>query len=292
MKRLGRSAALHRFPGRYPGTVVDDKDPDQEGKLRIRVDQVYGKAADDEKIADDALPWARPSVPCSGAQSGEFHIPPIGACVWVAFWGGSFEHPIWVGGWWSADDMPAAATSSYENGPKTRLVRTVNGHAFEMRWKEGESRIELKTEDGLELLLDVTGKKVSLISAKAKVELDDNASKVTVQSQGDVQVTAQGDVKVNATGNVNVTGAATSINVTGDATIVASKLEVTASPINLKGTTAVGAGPPKFALMDVRMIPLYAAHTHTTTVAGAPTGPPITGVITPGIANTLDLTSS
>lgn len=262
--------------GRYPGTVVSDEDPDRAGGLQIRVDQIYGLATDEEKIEDADLPWARPSFPVSGLKSGEFHTPPIGATVWVEFWGGQGDKPIWVGGWFTPDDAPDAAKSSYSPGPKTRIVRTTNGHVFEMRWKEGEERVEIKSAGGLDVKLDDHAKKITIKSAKTTIELDDNGSQLKVTVTGDANVAVSGNAKLDVTGSLEMDGG--------------TSAKLAAPTIAIEGVTAIGpAGPPKFALMDTRLIALFNAHIHPTIPVFS--GPPVIPIV-PLAANTANTTAS
>ena len=53
--------------------------------------------------------WAMPCFPVTGIQNGVFTVPPIGAGVWVEFEQGDPDYPIWVGGYYSAADVPAMA---------------------------------------------------------------------------------------------------------------------------------------------------------------------------------------
>jgi uncharacterized protein involved in type VI secretion and phage assembly len=90
-----------KFSGKYRGTVLNNIDPMQMGRLTVQVPDV-----------SNVLPstWAMPCVPFAGAQSGVFHVPPIGASVWVEFEQGNSDYPIWSGCFWgSAAEVPAMA---------------------------------------------------------------------------------------------------------------------------------------------------------------------------------------
>jgi uncharacterized protein involved in type VI secretion and phage assembly len=90
-----------KFYGKYRGTVVDNVDPLQTGRLMVQVPDV-----------SNILPstWALPCMPFTGVQSGWYAVPEIGSQVWVEFEQGNPDYPIWVGGFWgSAGDVPALA---------------------------------------------------------------------------------------------------------------------------------------------------------------------------------------
>jgi Type VI secretion system/phage-baseplate injector OB domain len=74
------------FYGKYPAVVIDNLDPEQRGRLRVRIPDV----------APDYEAWAVPSWP-AGQAPEEHHVPDVGADVWVEFERGDAEYPIWDG---------------------------------------------------------------------------------------------------------------------------------------------------------------------------------------------------
>ena len=90
-----------KFFGKYRGTVIDNIDPMQTGRLQAQVPDV-----------SNILPstWAMPCLPFAGIQSGFYAVPAIGSQVWIEFEQGNPDYPIWVGCFWdSAADVPALA---------------------------------------------------------------------------------------------------------------------------------------------------------------------------------------
>ncbi len=89
------------FYGKYRGTVINNIDPMQMGRIQAMVPDIAG-----------LLPssWAMPCVPVAGANMGVFTVPPIGAGVWIEFEKGDADYPIWVGGYWgSVAETPVMA---------------------------------------------------------------------------------------------------------------------------------------------------------------------------------------
>jgi uncharacterized protein involved in type VI secretion and phage assembly len=89
------------FYGKYRGTVVNNVDPLQIGRIQAMVPDVGA-----------LLPssWAMPCIPVAGINMGVFTVPPIGSGVWIEFERGDPDFPIWVGGFWgSAAETPALA---------------------------------------------------------------------------------------------------------------------------------------------------------------------------------------
>ena len=92
---------MSKYYGKFRGTVIQNVDPEQIGRIQVMVPDVSG-----------LLPssWAMPCVPFAGKQSGVYVVPQVGAGVWVEFEQGDPDYPIWSGGFWgSAAEVPALA---------------------------------------------------------------------------------------------------------------------------------------------------------------------------------------
>src|SRR6185312_8204491 len=98
--RLHRAAGavMSKFFGKYRGTVIQNVDPEQRGRIQVMVPDVSGLIPSS---------WAMPCVPITGKQSGVYAVPQIGAGVWIEFEQGDPDYPVWVGGFWgSAAEVP------------------------------------------------------------------------------------------------------------------------------------------------------------------------------------------
>lgn len=103
-----------RFYGKYRGTVVQNIDPQQIGRVMVMVPDVGTPVPGS---------WAMPCVPIAGIQSGIYAVPSIGSGVWVEFERGDPDHPIWVGGFWGlAAEVPALALIPPAIPPGTNIV--------------------------------------------------------------------------------------------------------------------------------------------------------------------------
>jgi Type VI secretion system/phage-baseplate injector OB domain len=90
-----------RFYGIYRGTVVNNIDPLQTGRILATVPDVSSITP---------TTWAMPAVPIAGKLSGVFMVPQIGAGVWIQFEAGDPDRPVWTGGWWGGvEEVPTAA---------------------------------------------------------------------------------------------------------------------------------------------------------------------------------------
>lgn len=87
--------------GKYRGTVANNIDPLQIGRIQVMVPDVAGFIPST---------WAMPCLPLAGINNGMFTVPMIGSGVWVEFERGDPDYPIWVGGFWgSAAEVPVMA---------------------------------------------------------------------------------------------------------------------------------------------------------------------------------------
>jgi hypothetical protein len=95
------ATSMTRYYGKYRGTVINNIDPEQRGRIMAMVPDVLGLTPSS---------WALPCVPLAGKQEGTFMVPQIGAAVWMEFEQGEPDFPIWTGGFWGlAAEVPALA---------------------------------------------------------------------------------------------------------------------------------------------------------------------------------------
>jgi Type VI secretion system/phage-baseplate injector OB domain len=101
------------FLGKFRGTVVQNVDPEQRGRLQITIPDVLGPGIPSS--------WAEPCFPLAGPTGppmGVYLVPPIGAGVWVEFEHGDPDHPIWVGCFCKLpSDIPLAALAGNPADP-------------------------------------------------------------------------------------------------------------------------------------------------------------------------------
>jgi uncharacterized protein involved in type VI secretion and phage assembly len=87
--------------GKYRGTVINNVDPMQIGRIQAMVPDLAGFVPGT---------WAMPCLPMAGINTGVFTVPMIGSGVWIEFERGDPDYPIWVGGYWgSAAEVPVMA---------------------------------------------------------------------------------------------------------------------------------------------------------------------------------------
>jgi hypothetical protein len=134
-----------RYIGKYRGTVVNNVDPMQIGRIQAIVPDV-----------SNVIPtsWAMPCLPSAGINSGVFTVPQIGAGVWIEFEHGDPDRPVWVGGYWgTAAEVPVLA----------HLVPpAVNGLTIQTTLKNGIVVSDVPGPTGGILIQTTTGAMISV----------------------------------------------------------------------------------------------------------------------------------
>lgn len=111
----------NRYYGKYRGTVVDNHDLEQRGRILATVPDVQGLVP---------TTWAHPCVPMAGKQQGAFLLPQIGSAVWIEFEQGNPNHPIWIGGFWGVfAEVPSSALMPPLPGGDNIVFQTTLQHA-------------------------------------------------------------------------------------------------------------------------------------------------------------------
>lgn len=134
-----------KFFGKYRGTVINNVDPMQMGRIQVQVPDVAGLIPGS---------WAMPCLPVAGINMGLFTLPAIGSGVWVEFEQGNPEYPIWTGCFWgSAAEVPAMA----------RLVPpAVSGITLQTTLKNGIVISDVPGPTGGILIQTTTGAMISV----------------------------------------------------------------------------------------------------------------------------------
>lgn len=86
-------ADVQQFGGLYRGVVHDVRDPLNQGRLRVRIPQLFGQ---------DVTEWAWPVQ----YSTTELALPEVGQGVWVAFESGDAGFPIWLGTFYTKSISP------------------------------------------------------------------------------------------------------------------------------------------------------------------------------------------
>jgi hypothetical protein len=124
----------HRHFGKYRGTVADNDDETNRGRLKVKVPAVLGELA----------VWAMPCVPYAGNQVGLFCLPEPGTGVWVEFEAGDLSFPIWNGFFWADSEVPGTAKAG---------VKMLATGSFTLSIDDGANSAEAAIKNGAALKL-------------------------------------------------------------------------------------------------------------------------------------------
>ncbi len=138
-----------RFLGKFRGTVINNVDPMNQGRIQALVPDV-----------STVLPtsWAMPCVPMAGIQTGVLAVPPIGGGVWIEFEQGDPDYPIWVGGFFgSAAEIPAMALLAPPAVPSITLQTPLQNGITVNDVPGPTGGIMLKSATGATIIVNDTG---------------------------------------------------------------------------------------------------------------------------------------
>lgn len=218
---------FRRYYGFYRGTCVDVEDPEEQGRILVRVPVVTW--------GNTNPMWAWPIMPWGGRDSGMFVVPDVDDPVYVVFENGDANRPMYLGGYWpkvDGSDNYAEGLGAYTSGkPTKRIFKTKAGHelSFEddpenlstkLVWhdpdgdkysflaftKEGNVQfanhkgcfMELRAidDDELVMIMDKTGNLFSM--DKDGIKMADQEGNVVSTGQSGVQVLSGSTVALNA----------------------------------------------------------------------------------------------
>ena len=170
------------FYGVYPALVTDVKDPDSQGRVRVRLPW----SPDAGGSAYEA--WARIATLMAGNNRGTWFIPDVNDEVLLAFEAGNPRRPYVVGALWNGSDAPPESMDGAgDNNLKTILSR--EGIRITMDDTSGAVKLTLETPGGNSVVLDDGGLKIT-------VE-DSNGNSMKMETSG-ITITASAKVTVNA----------------------------------------------------------------------------------------------
>jgi uncharacterized protein involved in type VI secretion and phage assembly len=170
-----------RLYGVYPALVTDIADPDQQGRVKIRLPW-----SPDSDGGYDV--WARLALLMAGNNRGTWFIPDVGDEVLVTFEAGDPRHPYVIGALWNGQDAPPERMdSSGQNDLK--VIRSRNGVKVTLDDSSGQEQMVLETPGG---------QKITLKDGPGAVEIvDSNGNSVKLETSG-ITVNASAKVTINA----------------------------------------------------------------------------------------------
>jgi uncharacterized protein involved in type VI secretion and phage assembly len=176
-----------RFYGKYRGIVMSNSDPDQSGRIQVKVPSVLGAANG---------VWADPCLPYADNKAGVYIVPPAGAQVWIDFEEGDPERPVWTGCFWNKQQAPSSS-------PQDAVIK-LGATTITISAAQGAGRMTVKVGDGdgaTTLTLTEQGAKIAV--KQASLEL--TADAVALAVGGDRLTVKTGKVEAAGSGGALLT---------------------------------------------------------------------------------------
>jgi uncharacterized protein involved in type VI secretion and phage assembly len=178
MLKLGRDAQPI-YEGRVTGVVIgiveDLRDPDNLGRIRVRLPH----------LADELTDWTRVAAPMAGSGRGFFFRPQKGDEVLLAPEHGQARRYYVIGALWSAADKPPPDLGEAVKN-NIRAIVTPRGH-----------RITFDDTPGSELIriVDHSGKQTVVIDGSS-ITIRVGGGDLTLQATGSINLSADQDVVI------------------------------------------------------------------------------------------------
>jgi uncharacterized protein involved in type VI secretion and phage assembly len=183
-----------RWYGVYPALVTDLRDPDGQGRVKIKLPWVPDTGDQAYEV------WARLATFMAGNNRGSWFIPDAGDEVLVAFEGGDTRRPYVIGALWNGKDAPPQAMDGGGQN-NLKVLRSRNGVKITLDDTSGQETMILETP---------AGQKITLKDMPPSIEvLDSNGNSIKMEAAG---ITLNSPAKV---------------------TVMASTMEVTASMVTV-----------------------------------------------------------
>jgi uncharacterized protein involved in type VI secretion and phage assembly len=186
---------MKEHSGVYSAIVVDNVDPANSGRVKVRLPQVLVAGEGGHEA------WARIVTLMAGAKRGTWFIPDVGDEVVVAFEHGDLNCPYVLGGLWNSANPPPETMDANNN---KKLVRSRNGVQITLDDQGGRESIIIETPGGQKLTLED--------GFGAVVLTDSNGNSVELRTNG-ITVNAASTVILNAS-TVEINAGVVSVNAT------------------------------------------------------------------------------
>jgi uncharacterized protein involved in type VI secretion and phage assembly len=208
------------------GLVVDNKDPDKLGRVKVRYPNLSGK---------DTSWWAPLAALGAGKNRGWFFLPEIDDEVLVMFEHGDFRSPIVIGALWNGKDLPPEKNAGKN---ERRVLVSRKGSRVELDDDKGTITIEDGGKIG-RIVISAEDDKITVEAKSGDLVLQAPSGELTVVA-ADCDFQAQQALKIQAGTAVNLGADAVSVQ-GGNITVKASRLDL--NPGGVPGPAAASASP-------------------------------------------------
>jgi uncharacterized protein involved in type VI secretion and phage assembly len=185
-----------RWYGVHPALVVDIKDPDGLGRVKVTLPW----SPDPDGARYEA--WARVAVLMGGSDRGTWFVADVDDEVLVAFEGGDPRRPYVLGGLWNGSDAPPE-TMDGAGRNAVKAIHSRNGVIVTLDDSDGTERLQLETPGG---------QRMTLQDGPGSIEITDSSGNSLRMETSGITVTAASKVTVNAAAQLEVTAGMVTVN--------------------------------------------------------------------------------
>ena len=178
------------------GLVVDNKDPERLGRVKVRFPTLPGQ---------DTSWWAPIASLGAGPDRGWWFLPEIDDEVLVMFEHGEFDRPVVVGALWNGVDTPPE-----QNGGGNERRVLVSREGSRVEFDDDAGTVTLEDGKGVGRIVISTENKITLEAMQGDVTLHAPAGEVSIVA-ADCDLQATQGLKVQAGSGVNLGAAAVSV---------------------------------------------------------------------------------
>lgn len=256
-------------PGLVTAEVVDNRDPERRGRLRVR----YRWQEDPSRTF-----WVRAAAPYAGNGRGVAFLPEAGDEVVVAFEEGDPERPCVVGSVWNGrDHAPGPLRIVTRSGNALRLSDEPGKETAEIHTARGTCLVQLDNDAGGvptitvhahgDLALEATGE-IRMRCKRLVQRVEEDASREvgggeSVKVGGGFRVAAGGELALSAGTDASLQAGASLETVAGATHSIAGAMVQIQPPGHVRRAVQVTPAAPRGPLANARPVPAPARGTST-----------------------------
>lgn len=171
---------MNQYYGVYSATVIENKDLDNRGRVKVSVLLPGNKKKH--------TIWARLSTLTAGPNRGTWFLPEKDDEVIIAFEGGDARHPYVLGSLWNEVRKPPETVNS-STEPLRKVIRTAQGIEMAFDDRPGAETVSIKTPGGHSIKLS-DGDNSIIIE-------DSNGNTIALRSNG-IEITSNSKLTISS----------------------------------------------------------------------------------------------
>jgi uncharacterized protein involved in type VI secretion and phage assembly len=166
-----------QFFGKYRATVLNNVDPQLQGRIQVQLADRYGLFPST---------WALPAVPFAAkGTAGVVALPQLGSAVWVEFEAGDPDYPVWSGAFWpDPGGFPVLALAGATPVTPNVHLQTTSGVSMTLSDPPAK-QVQVMTPTGATIIIGsagvsiMNGQGASIVMAGSSVIINGGALVVT-----------------------------------------------------------------------------------------------------------------